>query len=68
MHDATTMMSATCFLFGGAYALQQGDHIRITFVYDLLPPPARRWCDLVGLVLALAYLLRAGLVRRACRP
>jgi TRAP-type mannitol/chloroaromatic compound transport system permease small subunit len=57
VHDATTMMSATCFLFGGAYALQQGDHIRITFVHDLLPPRARRLCDLVGLALALAYLL-----------
>jgi TRAP-type mannitol/chloroaromatic compound transport system permease small subunit len=57
VHDATTMMSATCFLFGGAYALQQGVHIRITFVHDLLPPRARRLCDLLGLVLTLAYLL-----------
>jgi TRAP-type mannitol/chloroaromatic compound transport system permease small subunit len=57
VHDATTMMSATCFLFGGAYALQRGDHIRITFVYDRLPPRGRDLCDLVGLVLALAYLL-----------
>jgi TRAP-type mannitol/chloroaromatic compound transport system permease small subunit len=60
VHDSTTMMSATCFLFGGAYALQQGDHIRITFVHDLLPPPARRACDLLGLVLALVYLLGLG--------
>jgi TRAP-type mannitol/chloroaromatic compound transport system permease small subunit len=57
VHDATTMLSATCFLFGGAYALQRGDHIRITFVYDLLPPRGRHLCDLLGLILALAYLL-----------
>jgi TRAP-type mannitol/chloroaromatic compound transport system permease small subunit len=57
VHDATTMMSATCFLFGGAYALQRGDHIRITFVYDHLPPRGRRICDLLGLALALTYLL-----------
>jgi C4-dicarboxylate transporter DctQ subunit len=57
VHDATTMMSASCFLFGGAYALQRGDHIRITFVYDLLPPRGRHFCDLLGLILALAYLL-----------
>jgi TRAP-type mannitol/chloroaromatic compound transport system permease small subunit len=57
VHDATTMMSATCFLFGGAYALQRGDHIRITFVYDHLPARGRRFCDLLGLVLALIYLL-----------
>jgi C4-dicarboxylate transporter DctQ subunit len=57
VHDTTIMMSATCFLFGGAYALQRGDHIRITFVYDHLPPRGRRFCDLLGLVLALVYLL-----------
>jgi TRAP-type mannitol/chloroaromatic compound transport system permease small subunit len=60
VHDATTMMSATCFLLGGAYAMQQGQHIRITFVYDLLPAPARRLCDLAGLVLGLIYLLGLG--------
>jgi C4-dicarboxylate transporter, DctQ subunit len=60
VHDATTMMSATCFLFGGAYAMQQGQHIRITFVYDLLPAPARRFCELMGLVLGLIYLLALG--------
>jgi TRAP-type mannitol/chloroaromatic compound transport system permease small subunit len=60
VHDATTMMSATCFLLGGAYALQRGDHIRITFVYDLLPVRARHLCDLVGLVLGLLYLLGLG--------
>jgi TRAP-type mannitol/chloroaromatic compound transport system permease small subunit len=60
VHDATTMMSATCFLVGGAYALQRGDHIRITFVYDMLPRWARRSCDLAGLILALLYLLALG--------
>jgi TRAP-type mannitol/chloroaromatic compound transport system permease small subunit len=57
VHDATTMLSATCFLLGGAYALQGGHHIRITFVYDLLPPRGQRLCDLIGLVLAEVYLL-----------
>jgi TRAP-type mannitol/chloroaromatic compound transport system permease small subunit len=60
VHDATTMMSATCFLLGGAYAMQQGQHIRITFVYDLLPAPAQWLCDLVGLVLGLLFLLGLG--------
>jgi TRAP-type mannitol/chloroaromatic compound transport system permease small subunit len=60
VHDATTMMSATCFLLGGAYALQRGDHIRITFVYDMLPARVRRGCDLASLVLALLYLLGLG--------
>jgi TRAP-type mannitol/chloroaromatic compound transport system permease small subunit len=60
VHDSATMMSATCFLFGGAYALQRGDHIRITFVYDLLPPRGQRVCDVIGLSLALIYLVGLG--------
>jgi TRAP-type mannitol/chloroaromatic compound transport system permease small subunit len=56
VHDLTIMLCATCFLFGGAYALTRGDHIRITFVYDLLPPRLRLVCDLIGLCLALVYL------------
>jgi TRAP-type mannitol/chloroaromatic compound transport system permease small subunit len=60
VHDAVTMMSASCFLLGGAYAMQQGQHIRITFVYDMLPARARRLCDLAGLVMGLLYLLGLG--------
>ena len=60
VHDTTLMMSAACFLLGGAYALQRGDHIRITFLYDLLPPRARRACDLLTLVLTLVYLFGLG--------
>ena len=60
VHDSTVMMSATCFLFGGAYALQRREHIRITFLYDAFGPRAQYACDLVGLVLALIYLLALG--------
>ena len=60
VHDATTMLSATCFLLGGAYAMQQGQHIRITFAYDMLPARAQRLCELIGLVLGLLYLLGLG--------
>jgi TRAP-type C4-dicarboxylate transport system permease small subunit len=60
VHDATVMLGAICFLFGGAYALQRRDHIRITFLYDALPRPAQRACDLIGLVTGLIYLLGLG--------
>ena len=60
VHDTTIMMSATCFLFGGAYALQRGEHIRITFLYDLMPRRLQRGCDLAGLVMALIYLTALG--------
>ena len=60
VHDATIMLGAICFLFGGAYALQRRDHIRITFIYDALPRRAQRVCDLISLVTGLIYLLGVG--------
>ena len=60
VHDSSTMMSATCFLLGGAYAMQQDQHIRITFVYDLLPASVRRALDVMGLAFGLIYLLGLG--------
>ena len=60
VHDTTVMLSATCFLFGGAYAMQQDRHIRITFIYDALGPRVRRVCDLISLVLTLLYVLALG--------
>jgi TRAP-type mannitol/chloroaromatic compound transport system permease small subunit len=60
VHDTTIMMSATCFLFGGAYALQRREHIRITFLYDALPPPLQHACDLIGLLCGLVYLAGLG--------
>lgn len=60
VHDTTIMLTSTCFLFGGAYALQRHDHIRITVVYDLLPARVQRFLDGVALALGLAYLLAIG--------
>ena len=56
VHDSTIMLSALGFVFGGAYALQQDAHIRITSLYQKFSPAAKRWCDAFGLVLALFYL------------
>jgi TRAP-type mannitol/chloroaromatic compound transport system permease small subunit len=56
VHDSTIMLSALGFLFGGAYALQQDAHIRITSLYQKFSPNAQRWCDAIGLLLALFYL------------
>ncbi len=56
VHDSTIMLCSTAFLFGGAYAMQRREHIRITVVYDLLGPRARWLLDLVSLVLTLVYL------------
>ena len=56
VHDSTIMLCSIAFVFGGAYAMQRREHIRITVVYDLLGPRVRWVCDLVSLVLALTYL------------
>lgn len=56
VHDSTIMLSAIGFLFGGAYALQQDAHIRITSIYQKFSPAAQRWCDIISLVLTLFYL------------
>ena len=55
VHDSTVMLSAIGFLFGGAYALQQDAHIRITSVYQNFSPAVQRWCDIIGLLLTLFY-------------
>ena len=57
VHDSTVMLSALGFLFGGAYALQQDAHIRITSIYQIFSPSLKRWCDIIGYVLALFYLV-----------
>jgi TRAP-type mannitol/chloroaromatic compound transport system permease small subunit len=56
VHDTTIMMSATCFLLGGAYALERRDHIRITFLYEMMSPRLRLWCDRLTLTFTLVYL------------
>jgi TRAP-type C4-dicarboxylate transport system permease small subunit len=33
VHDLTIALTAICFVFGGAYALQRDDHIRITVAF-----------------------------------
>ncbi len=35
-------LSAICFIFGGAYAMEQGRHIEITSIYDAVTPSVRR--------------------------
>ena len=57
VHDSTIMLCSTAFLFGGAYALQRREHIRITAAYDYFSPAVKRWCDIFTYILSLVYLL-----------
>lgn len=49
-------LSAVCFIFGGAYALQKDQHIAITSIYEAVSPPVRRVFDLLRGLIAVTYL------------
>lgn len=57
VHDTTIMLCASCFLLGGAYAMQRREHIRITLVTDLLPEKWRIALEIVTSLLALFYMV-----------
>src|SRR5262245_7635956 len=48
VHDLVIALSALAFIFGGSYALQRGEHIRISSLYDRMPTAWRRGCDLLN--------------------
>jgi len=56
VHDTVILLTATCFVAGGAYALERRSHIQITSVYGMLPPRARGLLD-VAISLAAAVFL-----------
>lgn len=56
VHDSSIMLCAACFLLGGAYALERGDHIRITVLYDQFSAAWQRRCDILITALSLVYL------------
>ena len=56
VHDSAIALCAIGFIFGGAYALQQRKHIRITSLYDVMPPRVRYVMDLVCAVLVVLFL------------
>ncbi len=59
-HESVIALSAIGFLVGGLYALERREHIAITFVYDSVPPKARRVLDVFTTVIAIAYLSGLG--------
>jgi len=54
VHDLAIAVTAICFVFGGAYATARRDHIRISSLYDQLPP---RWRDPIDLAATGAIML-----------
>jgi len=56
VHDLTIALCAICFVFGGAYAMQRNEHIRITTIAEKLSQRARRWLTFAHDVLTVLFL------------
>lgn len=56
VHDLTIALCGICFVFGGAYALQRNEHIRITTIAERLSQPVRRWLTFAHDVLSVMFL------------
>lgn len=46
-HETSIFLCAVAFIYGGLYCAARNSHIRVTIIYDLLPPRARRAADVV---------------------
>ena len=51
------MLMGTSFMFGLAYCMQMGRHIRVDFIYDHVSPKARQVIDLTGYLFLVPMLL-----------
>jgi TRAP-type mannitol/chloroaromatic compound transport system permease small subunit len=60
VHDLVIALSALAFIFGGAYALQRQEHIRISSVYDHLSPLWRHVCDLLNALAIIVFMAAFG--------
>ena len=65
VHDLVIALSALAFIFGGSYALQRGEHIRISSLYDRMPLSWRRSCDLLNALAIILFMAAFGWA--ACR-
>ena len=55
-HELTAALTAIAFLFGGAYAMARGEHIRITSLYDHFPERLKRAADVFASLVTLFYV------------
>ncbi len=54
-NELTLWIAGFVFLVSGLYAMQQRCHIRIFILYDILPRPLRKACDVISVVLLCAF-------------
>lgn len=54
-HSVTTALAAVTYMLGGAHALQRGDFIRVTYIYDKLAPRTKGVVAIISHVLVLYW-------------
>ena len=54
-NELSLWLGGMSYLFAGLYAMQQRNHIRITVLYDVLPPKAKIACDAVSTLCIVAF-------------
>ena len=61
-NELTLWIAGFVFLLSGLYAMQQRCHIRIFIIYELMPRPLRKTCDVisVGLLCMFAFFMVFG--------
>ena len=55
VNEMTLWLGSVIFLVSGMYAMQRRSHIRITAVYDILPPKWKVFCELFAVLVLVAY-------------
>lgn len=55
-HEIAGLLGAVAFLLGGAYCMVEGSHMRVTALYDAMPPKIRRLADILALLCGAIYL------------
>jgi TRAP-type mannitol/chloroaromatic compound transport system permease small subunit len=53
MQESVTWMHAAIFMLGAAWALRNGDHVRVDVFYKRMSQSAQGWVDLLGTLLFL---------------
>ncbi len=56
VHDSAAALSATGFLLAGTYAQQADRHMRISAVYEIMPPKVQRIFDLLQHIVIIGFM------------
>ncbi|MEO1294031.1 MAG: TRAP transporter small permease, partial [Pseudomonadota bacterium] len=55
-HEIAGVIAAVAFVFGGAFCLAEGTHMRITLLLDRMPGGLRRVAEIASLLVGAVYL------------